>query len=86
MWQYTTLGKMYAIDLNGNRVWPFLPPTPTGAGSDEIAVAPDGSRAFVANVLDNTVSALQLADPRNSFNSFPIMSPNGIDVSPEGKK
>ncbi|MBZ5613433.1 MAG: matrixin family metalloprotease [Acidobacteriia bacterium] len=83
-------GKAYTIDLNNNppRVWPFLPPTQTGAGSDEIDLMTDGSRAFVTNFLSNTVSAIQISDPRNAVAPFPISvtSPNGVAVSPDGRE
>lgn len=79
-------GKLYINDLNRNNVWPFLIPIQTGTGSNEIAVTPDDSKAFVTNFLGNTVSVVELADPRNGFINLPVVAPDGAAVSPDGAK
>jgi YVTN family beta-propeller protein len=59
----------------------------TGAnGSHMVAVTPDGARAFVANIPDGTVSAIDLAE-RKLLKIIPTgPGAEGIDVTPDGKE
>lgn len=58
----------------------------TGAnGSHMVAVTPDGARAFVANIPDGTVSAIDLAE-RKLLEIIPTgPGAEGIDVTPDGR-
>lgn len=59
----------------------------TGAnGSHMVAVAPEGDRAFVANIPDGTVSAIDLAE-RKLLKVIPTgPGAEGIDVTPDGRE
>lgn len=59
----------------------------TGAnGSHMVAVTPDGARAFVANIPDGTVSAIDLTE-RALLKVIPTgPGAEGIDVTPDGRE
>ncbi|HZW09073.1 MAG TPA: YncE family protein [Phycisphaerales bacterium] len=59
----------------------------TGAnGSHMVAITPDGARAFVANIPDGTVSAIDLA-ARTLLKVVPTgPGAEGIDVTPDGRE
>jgi DNA-binding beta-propeller fold protein YncE len=59
----------------------------TGAnGSHMVAVTPDGARAFVANIPDGTVSAIDLGE-RKLLKVIPTgPGAEGIDITPDGKE
>ncbi|MFG0258819.1 MAG: YncE family protein, partial [Phycisphaerales bacterium JB041] len=55
-------------------------------GSHMVAVTPDGARAFVANIPDGTVSAIDLAE-RKLLGVIPTgPGAEGIDVTPDGRE
>lgn len=55
-------------------------------GSHMVAVTPDGSRAFVANIPDGTVSAIDIAE--RSLLGVVATGPGaeGIDITPDGRE
>ena len=65
---------------------------PVGSHPTDIALAPDGSRAFVANANENTVSVIDLKLHRVSEtlttalspNLLPGSTPNSVALSPDG--
>lgn len=50
----------------------LLPPTAVGSGSVEVALSPDGSRAYVLNILDQTVHVIDTATNTPAAPPVPI--------------
>ncbi len=87
----TPSGRLFVANIGSGSVTPIeadghpLPPIPTGAGAEGIAVSPDGKQLWVTNRAADTVSVL---DPRNlellkgfACPSFPIR----VAITPDSR-
>ncbi|MCC7172563.1 MAG: YncE family protein [Planctomycetes bacterium] len=63
---------------------------PVGSGPEGVAITPDGKRAFVSNVDDDSISYIDLArrvvDRVVSVGPGDVAAPRGIAVSPDGAR
>jgi YVTN family beta-propeller protein len=57
-----------------------------GKWPDGIAVAPDGTKAYVANMGSNNVSVIDTANNTVTATVNVGKEPNGVSVSPDGAK
>src|SRR4029079_11117579 len=60
----------------------------TGRNPHELAVAPDGSKAYVGNVAENSVSVIDLKTntEKRKITSPYFMSPHGIAFTPDSRR
>ena len=60
----------------------------TGRNPHELAVAPDGSKAYVGNVAENSVSVIDLKTntEKKKITSPDFMSPHGIAFTPDSRR
>jgi YVTN family beta-propeller protein len=93
-WVYVTAhtvptGTVAVIDTSTESVVATIP---VGSNPSGVAFSPDGSRAYVANTFDATVSVIDTATKTaiNTINVQPTFSfggdPEGVTVSHDGKK
>lgn len=61
---------------------------PVGKGAREVCVSPDGTRAYVPNGTDNTITAIDLGAQQAIATITPpeMKRPDGCTVSPDSKK
>jgi YVTN family beta-propeller protein len=60
----------------------------TGRNPHELAVAPDGSKAYVGNVAENSVSVIDLRTntEKRKITSPDFVSPHGIAFTPDSRR
>ena len=75
------------FDIEGRTLSP-AGRVPVGKGAREVCVSPDGTRAYVPNGIDNTVTAIDLAEQKSIATIAPpaMKRPDGCTVSPDSSK
>src|SRR4029077_9387828 len=65
----------------------LLATIPVGKEPHEVVATPDGRKAYVSNVLDKTISVIDLAGQRvvGSLRSEHFDLPHGMAVTPDGR-
>jgi len=57
-----------------------------GGGSQGVAVSPDGSKLYVANECDNTVSVIDAVTNMGTATITVGVNPVGVAITPDGSK
>jgi YVTN family beta-propeller protein len=77
------VSRVVVVDTATNQV--VGSPIPVGTQPHGVAITPDGLRAYVANTLDNTVSAIDVPTRQIVGSPIPVgESPHGIAIAPDG--
>lgn len=79
-----------SISLFDSTTAEFVSSLPVGEGPEGVAITPDGQRAFITNVDDDSISYVDLAhrvvDRVVPVGPGGVAAPRGIAVSPDGKR
>ena len=83
MWRTSLATQLSVIDTTNNTV---IATVPVGTKPWEVAVSPDGKKAYVANFFSNTTSVIDTTNNTVTA-TVPVGTyPSGIAVSPDGTK